>query len=207
MPEACQTLQLVQERTSANCSDGIPAIEQRPELKFQEHESQQLAASDCQQISSRCKKTSELPAIQMRLEPGNQEPDCQEHAAPNDKQLRLCSEEYSEPLKKATCPARQQEDSPCDEKINLTKTPDPSEGLRSGPLGPIPNTTKPSAPLEYWAPLAQLTKSRPAVENFSVTRYSPAELRLHNEALFNNSHESVHKEMFVKLLLIIFIGI
>ncbi|XP_024938413.1 tektin-4-like [Cephus cinctus] len=59
--------------------------------------------------------------------------------------------------------------------------------LPPDPLGPA----KEPVPLDYWTPLAGLTGTRPAVDNFSISRYSPAEGRLHNKSLFENSETSI----------------
>lgn len=70
------------------------------------------------------------------------------------------------------------------------------------PLGPFPPTSfNEPTPMEYWAPLADYSRSRPAVEPFSVTRYSPAEWRLHDKRIYDAAHESIHRERFAKYFL------
>ncbi|XP_043270369.1 tektin-4-like [Venturia canescens] len=66
------------------------------------------------------------------------------------------------------------------------------------PLGPFPITPlNELTPPEYWAPLADVSRSRPAVDRFTVTRYSPAEWRLHDKEIYNAAHESIHREKLV----------
>ncbi|XP_048513433.1 tektin-4-like [Athalia rosae] len=64
--------------------------------------------------------------------------------------------------------------------------------MQPGPLGPLPvPTAEGNIPLDYWTPLADLTKTRPAVENLSLSRYSPSELREHVEKLTKSCNDGI----------------
>lgn len=61
-----------------------------------------------------------------------------------------------------------------------------------GPLGPVPVKPCENVPMDYWTPLGNLTRTRPAVENFSLSRFSPGELREHNEKMSRECREGIH---------------
>ncbi|XP_068991516.1 tektin-4-like [Neodiprion pinetum] len=60
-----------------------------------------------------------------------------------------------------------------------------------GPLGPVPTGHGENVPLEYWTPLGDLTGTRPAVENFSLSRFSPNEWNEHNKKLSAACHDGI----------------
>lgn len=56
---------------------------------------------------------------------------------------------------------------------------------------PVTTSADCSLPLAKWTGLAQQTGTRPAVDSFTVSRYSPAEWYLHNDSITKESKEAI----------------
>lgn len=51
-------------------------------------------------------------------------------------------------------------------------------------------------PSDNWAPLSRLTRTRPTVDNLTITRYSPGEWSLRNKKLLTNSSDIIRKAKY-----------
>lgn len=66
-----------------------------------------------------------------------------------------------------------------------------ARSMPAGPLGPFPSEKGENVPLDYWTPLGNLTKTRPVVEHFSLSRFSPSEWREQNDKISRICREGI----------------
>lgn len=182
----------------------------RENAKCREPHSQNLAKGGLEESRLCPTKAPELPAEaqigpEYRSKPisGHGNAECQEpypenDATKNPQASQPCpANDPQLPVETGICAEDRSKPTSSDGNAELARAFREFRDIRPAPLGPLPRSGDPSVSQKYWAPLADLTGSRPAVENFSTTRYSPAEWQLRSDRAFNDSRNSIRNERYV----------